>query len=791
MVPSKSSPIIRKPLTRHVSRFIALGGALLAAQGIAPVAAQQPGLRLPAPRSAPGAAALPSFLSARRIEGVGEREVIAEGEAELHRGDTSISADRLRFDNETTEIEARGNVRLEKAGNVMTGPFLRYRGSDSSGEIESPEYILAPHAKPDMEAVTGRGQARRIEILDENRVRAYEATFTTCVPGNEDWYIKIDQLDIDYGRDFGKATWSTVYFKDVPLLKTPYLDFSLKERRKSGLLPPTIGITGKNGPELALPYYFNLAPNYDLTLTPRYMTKRGVQIGTEARYLDRWYNGVLRAEVLPDDQIRGTRRSAVSLSHVYARGPLTGTLNLNRVSDDDYFRDLSTRVATVSQTYLPRDGLATYAGTWWDGGTWAATTRFQNFQTLQDPNLPLPIPYARLPQLVLNASKPDVRGLDFSFVGEAVDFDHPTQVIGVRTIANPSLAFPMVGRGGYLTPKLGLHTTTYSLAHVAPGSENSFRRTLPIFSTDTGLVFERDTSFFGDSYLQTLEPRAYYLHVPFREQSRIPLFDTAVADFNYAQIFSENSFVGGDRINDANQVTLALTSRLLSPRSGQEWIRGAIAQRYYFHDQRVTLTSATPPRNFSESDWLASLAGRIAPRWTLETAVQYNPRESRTERLTVSARYQPEVHKILNMSYRYLSDQTGACTTGPASPINPAAPANPAGVTCFNQVDVSTQWPLGGAWYGVGRYNFSVRDRRVVESLAGFEYNGGCWLGRFVMQRFAAATGVATNAMFLQLELAGFSKIGSNPLEALRRNIPGYTRINQQVAPNRAFDFEN
>jgi LPS-assembly protein len=264
-----------------------------------------------------------------------------------------------------------------------------------------------------------------------------------------------------------------------------------------------------------------------------------------------------------------------------------------------------------------------------------------------------------------------------------------------------------------------------------------------------------------------------------------------VADFNYAQIFSENSFVGGDRINDANQVTLALTSRLLSPRSGQEWIRGAIAQRYYFHDQRVTLTSATPPRNFSESDWLASLAGRIAPRWTLETAVQYNPRESRTERLTVSARYQPEVHKILNMSYRYLSDQTGACTTGPASPINPAAPANPAGVTCFNQVDVSTQWPLGGAWYGVGRYNFSVRDRRVVESLAGFEYNGGCWLGRFVMQRFAAATGVATNAMFLQLELAGFSKIGSNPLEALRRNIPGYTRINQQVAPNRAFDFEN
>jgi LPS-assembly protein len=279
------------------------------------------------------------------------------------------------------------------------------------------------------------------------------------------------------------------------------------------------------------------------------------------------------------------------------------------------------------------------------------------------------------------------------------------------------------------------------------------------------MVFERDTKFFGDGYLQTLEPRAYYLLIPFKDQNQIPLFDTAVADFNYAQIFSENSFVGGDRIADANQVTLALTSRLLSPRTGQEALRGTIAQRYYFSDQRVTLTPATPARDFTASDYLASIAGRIAPRWTLETALQYNPRQESAERFTVSTRYQPEVHKVLNMSYRYFRDQ-------------------------FNQFDVAAQWPLSGPWYGVGRYNYSLREHRVVESLAGFEYNGDCWIGRVVVQRFAASTGVATNAVFLQLELSGFSRIGSNPLEALRRNIPGYTRINQLNAPNRAFDFE-
>jgi LPS-assembly protein len=252
--------------------------------------------------------------------------------------------------------------------------------------------------------------------------------------------------------------------------------------------------------------------------------------------------------------------------------------------------------------------------------------------------------------------------------------------------------------------------------------------------------------------------------VPYRNQDQIPLFDTALADFNYAQIFSENAFVGGDRINDANQLTLALTSRLLASATGQEAVRATIGQRYYFEPQRVTLNPTDVPRTFRSSDWLAALSGPIAPKWTAETAVQYNSREQRAERLTVSARYQPEMFKLLNLSYRYLRDQVG-------------------------QIDVSAQWPLGGPWYGVGRYNYSLKDRSMVEALAGFEYNGDCWIGRIVLQRFATATGQTSNAIFLQVELSGLSSIGTNPLETLRRNIPGYSRLNQAPSSNQTTEF--
>jgi LPS-assembly protein len=272
-------------------------------------------------------------------------------------------------------------------------------------------------------------------------------------------------------------------------------------------------------------------------------------------------------------------------------------------------------------------------------------------------------------------------------------------------------------------------------------------------------VFERDTQAFGQGVTQTLEPRLFYVYIPFRDQNQIPLFDTAVADFNYAQIFNENQFSGGDRINDANQLTAAVTSRLLLPSNGQEVMRGTFGQRYYFRDQQVTLNPTDVPRTYKASNLLAALSGRLSQSWSMDAGTEYDQRDYRTERLTLAARYRPEGLKTLNLSYRYLSGDI--TQTGPTK-----------------QIDISAQWPIYARWYGVGRFNYSLQDSRIVEVIGGLEYGAGCWTTRIVAQKFALTAGSSSTSIFLQLELNGFSRLGSNPLEALKRSVPGYQQIN-------------
>src|SRR6266581_2702002 len=675
-------------------------------------------------RASPGA--LPITLDADRLEGVPGEETTAQGNATLRRGSLSIRADSLKFREQNEDVEARGNVRLEREGDVLTGPALKYRVRDATGVFEKPDFTFAPHSKPGQRPVTARGQAESIELLGEKQFRIKDGSFTSCKPGDDGWFIRADELDLDFTREVGTARGGGVYFKGVHIIAAPSIDFSLNNQRKSGLLPPSIGTTGKSGPELAVPYYLNLAPNYDLTLTPRYMEKRGLQIAEQFRYLQTNYNGEFSAEELPRDRATDSSRSAITLVHSYNRdGALVGGLNLNKVSDDNYFRDLATRINVTSQSTL----------------------------------------------------RQDIGGFDFGSSAEFVDFSHPSavvgnplEVVGKRSMVYPSLKLPLIAPGAYLTPKLGVHYTYYSLEHADPGTPDTISRTLPIFSLDSGLIFEREGQAQGQAITQTLEPRLYYVRVPFRDQSRIPLFDTAVADFSYAQIFSENSFSGGDRINDADQLTVALTSRVLRSSTGQEMLRGTIGQRYYFKDQQVTLNPTDTPRTYGASDWLAALSGRVAEHWTAEAATQYNQRDNQAERLTVTTRYQPAPLKTLNLSYRFLRD-----------PINP-----------IRQVDLSGQWPLFGRWYGVGRFNYSLRDSRIVESIGGFEYAADCWVSRIVVQRFALTAGTSTTSVFAQLELNGFSQLGSNPLEALKRNIPGYRQINAappDANPDRPFDF--
>ncbi len=738
--------------------------------------AQEPRLRPPAAGS-PGDSGATVTISADTMQGYANRETSASGNAELRRDDVSIRADQLLYLYATDEVRASGSVRLARGRDRMSGTGLRLRVHDNVGRFDHAEYEFTRPGRGGFAEVRTRGTADVIKLEGKDRYRLENATLTTCKPGNKDWYLQVGDLDVDMTRNLGVARRGRLVFKDMPIVYLPWVDFSLNDARKTGFLPPAIGSSGKSGIEVSAPFYVNLAPNRDLTITPRELSKRGLQLAAQFRYLDRSYDGDLRLEEMSNDRIRNISRYAVAFLHNQKfSSNLTGYLNVNKVSDDNYFRDLSSRINVTSQTTLPRDGMLTYGGGWW-----TATARAQRFQTLQDPANPVIPPYDRLPQFTLNATRQYVSGVDFSWSSEFVKFDRATgvgtttgvvaasDIIGGRLTMYPSASLPLILPGAYLTPKLGFHSTNYSLERTPAGTPDTIQRTLPIASLDSGLTFERDTSFSGRKFRQTLEPRIYYLYVPYRDQSKVPLFDTGLADFNYAQIFSENLFNGGDRIADANQLTLAATTRLLSPTSGQEALKATIGQRFYFQNQQVPLDSVTPMRTDKTSDFLAAVSGRISQHWTLDSALQYNPHRNFFDRLGVGARYQPESAKVLNLGYRFArsTDQVAA----------------------LNQVDVSAQWPLGGPWSGVGRYNYSVYDGRLVEGLGGFEYNAGCWIGRVVFQRFAAAAGTSTSAFFVQLELNGFSRIGSNPLETLKRNIPGYDRLNQTRHDSQPFNF--
>lgn len=758
---------------------------LVASLFAAEVLAQAQGLRMQTtltPLTPAEQMRAPLFVFGDRIESRGDDEVDIIGRGELRRGQTVISGSRITYFTEQGEVEAAGGVRLRAMGDEVRGPRLRLRVEDQIGIMERPTFTLAPRARPQGAAGTLRGEAEAVRFQGEDRYVVADGRFTSCVPGDDSWYLSAREIDLDLATDAGVARGARLTFKGVTTPAFPRVSFPLSNERKTGFLPPTFGIQGKVGPELLIPFYWNIAPNRDATITPRYMGQRGLQVLTEARYLEPWYSGTARYEYLPNDQVVGQSRYGLAWLHNFNyQNRYFGTVNFNRVSDDNYFRDLSGRLSIATQIYLPQEGTLNYAV----APGWVATARVQRFQTLQDVNSPVTPPYDRAGQLLLTGNRPNERGFDLLFNGEAVNFEHPTLPTGQRLIAYPSASLPLVRPGGYVTPKLGLHMTRYALSRldastdplVAGSGQGAPSRVLPIGSVDSGLFFERDVRLWGQSFANTLEPRLYYLYVPYRNQQNIPVFDTAAADFNYAQIFSENYFVGGDRISDANQLTFAVTSRLVRTDTGQETLRGLIGQRFHFADRRVNLSSGSQARTDRVSSLLLGLSGEVYHRVVAESTVQLDSQDFRPERFNTGVRYQPELGKVLNLGYRFTT-----------AALNPNPPATGV-VREIRQIDVSGQWPIGGRWYLVGRYNYSIPDRTATEALVGLEYNGGCWIVRTVGQRFATATNTTTNLFFVQLELNGFSRIGSNPLEPLRRNIPGYSMLGRTPGSRQPTDF--
>lgn len=748
--------------------------------------------------------ALPTFVAADRIAGQTDIELVADGNVELRKRNSNLKSDRLTYRQPIEEIEAEGNVRLSRDGDHIQGPRMRMQMEESTGFFEQPEYSIrriktgsAPtlwtgneerrttnpptgqaqsvglwtgdEEVPATDLTTGHGSASRMEFEGEGKYRLTDATYSTCAPvagRNPDWFVRTTDLRLDYDAEEGTARNATLVFLGTPILYSPWLSFSLNNERKSGLLTPTAGSTSKGGIEFTQPFYWNIAPNMDATIAPRYMEKRGMLWNGEYRYLQPDYSGAIRGQYLNQDKLENDiRRSFYSVAHRQNFGyGFYGTLDLNGVSDDTYFSDLGSGSAVVSRTNLLRQGTLSYSGGWWSANLLA-----QRYQTLQDPDLP-PVtePYRRLPQLTVNASRGDLPlGMAFAFQGVYVDFRSANRATdeGKRITLYPQFSLPLQTDILSITPKLGLHSTRYDLdtryntAGAVIGGADTLTRNVPIFSVDSGVTFERDFEWQGKSLTQTLEPRLYYLYVPNRDQSRIPIFDTGITDYNFAQTFAENRYSGGDRIGDANQLTAMLSSRLLDPETGAETMRAAFGQRFYFTDQKVGIPGEQL-RTDRYADLLGSFSGRILPKTYADANLQYSPQVRRMERFNVGARYQPEAGKVLNAGYRYTRDQL----TQPG----------------LSQFDVSGQWPLAGGWHGVGRINYSIKESRMIETVAGLEYDGGCWIGRVVFQRLATQENKSNTSFFVQLEFNGFAKVGTNPLEMLKRNVPGYGVINQQ-----------
>jgi LPS-assembly protein len=736
---------------------------------------------------------MPTFVSGDKVSGQTDGVVSVEGRAELRRHDTVIRADRLEFDQRSNEAKAQGEVLVNRNGNRFEGPELQLNVETNQGTFQKPTFSLLQSE--------GHGDASRVDFLDADRLSAYDARYSTCprtpgAPWTPDWLIRASRVDLDNAKQEGTAVGGVLEFQGVPILGAPYLSFPLTNARKSGFLPPSINLDNVSGLEISQPYYLNLAPNIDATLFPTAMSKRGVDLAGELRYLQPRWSGQVRAAYMPSDQLREDNRWGYSVQHSQALtgapalrvlgldGVFAARLNLNRVSDDNYWRDFPRSSTSLTTRLLASEGALS-----WGRGPWSFSAGAYRWQTLQDIEAPIIPPYDRLPSLAARYVQRDftlagLRGWDTTLLTEYTRFRSERQLTGqangARALAVAEISRRWETPGWYVKPRLQLHTTQYRFDTPLSDGSLSASRAVPTLSVDSGMVFERSASYFGRAFAQTLEPRAFFTTTPFRDQSRLPNYDSGANDFNFASIYSENVFVGNDRIADTRAVTLGASSRLLDPDTGAEVVRLGVAQRYRLRDQEVTLPGGTAQRE-RLSDVLLGARVQWDPRWQTDATVQFNPKTRKSSRTTLSARYAPSNFRVLNAAYRL---QRGVS----------------------EQVDVGWQWPLAdftgtpapsqgmpgrglgaGRWYSVGRVNYSMPERKIVDLVAGFEYDAGCWIGRLVLERLQVGTSSANQRILFQLEFSGFSRLGSNPLQSLKANIPRYQYLREEINPPSRF----
>ncbi|MCU7922733.1 MAG: LPS assembly protein LptD [Candidatus Thiodiazotropha sp. (ex Dulcina madagascariensis)] len=668
------------------------------------------------------------------------------GSVQLWRHDGYAEADNIIYHQDTRAADLFGNLFLQQSGLRIGASRGHLELDDDRGWLSDTEFRFTQRS--------ARGSAETIELSGKQRSRFQAVIYTTCPPGKNDWSLAAAELDIDMTEGWGSARHARLRLAGVPLLYLPYFTFPVDERRKSGLLIPAIASSNRLGSELSLPYYFNIAPNYDATLTPRWMSRRGLMLGGEFRFLSDNHRGEISGEILHNDRQEspdhGDQRRALRFFHVSRPAPgLTTRIETNAVSDDEYLDDFGTGLAITSTRHLERVGEVSYRS-----GDWRMLGRLQTFQTVDETLSKRSHPYRRLPQLLGTYRSSDNRfSLDLAFIGEYTDFKHDTLNDGERLILRPSLSLPMRRSWGHLTPRLSLNYAAYKLDEKdAPVNEKP-HYFVPAFSLDSGLVFERDTHWFGASALQTLEPRLFYLYAPYEDQSEIPDFDTADLDLRLANLFKENRFTGKDRFGDANQISFGLTSRWFQASNGMERLRAGIGQIYYAKKRAVQLTE--PVDENPSSAVVAELSTRLGRYWRSTLNLRRNPHleEDQIDKGRFTLRYHTPDREQFNIDYNFNRDT-------------------------IEDLDISFFWPFGHKFSLFGKWKHSYLYERNMNRILGFEYGGRCcWKLRTLFQRYVANEDRdedEASRFMLQLELRGLGALGQPVEKTMQDTIYGY-----------------
>ncbi len=669
------------------------------------------------------------------------------GNVSIVQGSRRLTADSATFNARTQAVTASGEV-------LYTDPLLRLSGDKGafaeggSGSFEHGDFALQQRA--------ARGHADAIAVAPGGELRLSGVEFTSCPQGRRDWLIRARTIDIDQHADEGTGRDVSLEFKGVPILYSPWLSFPVSDARKSGFLIPTPEQSSRNGWQLSVPYYFDLAPNYDATFSPGYMSKRGATLDGEFRYLSDNSHAFIAANWLPYDTSSASDRSYLRfIERTDFSSRLRLDINASGISDSHYFEDFGRGPEGTSLTFLPRRASLTYSDE-----HWRATGSFEQFQTIDQSLATSARPYTRLPDIVVSGRWRLPGRLEAAVDSEAVYFLREDSVNGLRASLYPTLRYLWRTPGAFVIPSVGYRVTAYSLDYsgISPATSTTAEAKSPTVSApeaslDSGLVFERD----GRNHLTTLEPRLLYTYIPYRAQDSLPVFDTALPDQNLVQLFRPQRYVGGDRISDGNQLAAGVTSRLIETQTGQELLTATLGDIHYFTRPRVVLPGEAPIDTHT-SDAVAQVMVHAYKNWNVELGEQWSPQSRNSQKTEATVQYRASGTQVANLSYRFRRD-------------------------LLEQVDGNFAWPITNSWNVVGREVYSLKDRTSIDTLFGVQYASCCWKLRLIGRRdivsrptdLTARAGQRDTSISLELELTGLASVGSSANTFLKTAIRGYS----------------